>query len=1046
MGVRQSIEALLVCASLIALVSAGTGAVADAGTTTVNTVGFEGANVEAERDGSTADLAAASCYEIKVNNPAAPDGVYWLQTPQLEAPAQFFCDQTTDGGGWVSIAKGREGWQPYYGGQGDPKELLIRNRTASNFDTVQLPAETVDGLLGGGDVKDLGAGIRLIRARNVSGTQWQTVRFGMPSRDRWVWAFGAEHPTGTIYFGSSGPYSGGTTKEFGADSAWMYVGTAHSSSQGWNGGWAYGTRASGGSTSSTSFIYSATGRAGLPYTEMYIRPTLMSADLDYDPIDANGTPAESQISMVSSFAARTPWGVTGNLNGRTAEGNSPVQAFEEIGGTIYVGGNFTTVQRGKSASGSNLIGRTALAAFDRDSGELITSFHPVFNDQVKDMAALPNGKLLVVGDFTEVNGNEALGTVLLDPVTGQTDTSWNLSIKNALSSGTLSVRSASVSGDYVYLGGSFTHLTGGGAVNVYGRHGARVAWKNSKPDRSFNPEFNGTVVDGEASSDGTRWYAAGYFSTTQTGKSARAAAIQTVSGNPLVTEWQTTWSADYRSNYQQAIHEDGDRVYVGGSEHSLFGFDRESFQRKSGSITLATGGDFQALTSNNGVIYGGCHCTNWNYQDTYVWPDATGWTQADKIQWVGARNAATGEYIPSFSPPKLGSDNAGAWALFVDSQGSLWAGGDFNASQLTATTRQWNGGFVKFPENDSTAPDTPTSFKKTSATDTAVNLTWNNVQEAATYEILRDDRVIATTSDLTYSVPLGGEDRYFVRAVDSAGNRSASSPVLKVSTENTAPVAEFSVEADYLDVTFTSNSTDSDGSISSTTWDFGDGTYGKTGETVTHTYAVEGTYTVTLTVVDDQGGTSEAKQKVTVQKDPDTTLEPVSVIDRDSEWSYYYDADAPDGGWKDVAFDASGWQKGKGAIGYGSSGITTNLNPSPIAAERPRAAYFRNTFEIVDPSQVSQLTLNAMADDGVVIYVNGTEVGRCRIADGDVTHSTFANGSIRAAKAESDLLTIEVPANLLVAGTNTITAETHVNYRSTADVTFWLTADLTAVK
>ncbi len=43
-------------------------------------------------------------------------------------------------------------------------------------------------------------------------------------------------------------------------------------------------------------------------------------------------------------------------------------------------------------------------------------------------------------------------------------------------------------------------------------------------------------------------------------------------------------------------------------------------------------------------------------------------------------------------------------------------------------------------------------------------------------------------------------------------------------------------------------------------------------------------------------------------------------------------------------------------------------------------------------------------------------------------------------------LTIEVPANLLVAGTNTITAETHVNYRSTADVTFWLTADLTAVK
>ena len=37
------------------------------------------------------------------------------------------------------------------------------------------------------------------------------------------------------------------------------------------------------------------------------------------------------------------WGVTGNLNGSIQEGNIQVQAFEQIGSTMYVGGNFTSV-------------------------------------------------------------------------------------------------------------------------------------------------------------------------------------------------------------------------------------------------------------------------------------------------------------------------------------------------------------------------------------------------------------------------------------------------------------------------------------------------------------------------------------------------------------------------------------------------------------------------------------------------------------------------------------------------------------------------------
>lgn len=85
---------------------------------------------------------------------------------------------------------------------------------------------------------------------------------------------------------------------------------------------------------------------------------------------------------------------------------------------------------------------------------------------------------------------------------------------------------------------------------------------------------------------------------------------------------------------------------------------------------------------------------------------------------------------------------------------------------------------------------------------------------------------------------------------------------------NNPPVASFTYTTNDLTASFNaSGSTDSDGSIVSYAWNFGDGTTGS-GVTTSRAYAAAGTYNVTLTVTDNAGATGTQSKSVTVTAPP----------------------------------------------------------------------------------------------------------------------------------------------------------------------------------
>jgi hypothetical protein len=713
----------------------------------------------------------------------------------MPVPVEVHCNMWVDGGGWMLIARGRDGWTFDEAGQQTPTDVRTVVRGSAAYRPAALSSALIDQLLGHRPVSALADGVRLTRARPGSRTGAQTVRWFFSDLGSWSWAFDGGHRlAATVVDGVR--TSGGNTRDSRAlmpgevgvgtrdlddERRWTTFALA---SNGASRGFAYGAQVRGSSSPSARVWSPTAGTNPLPLTHVWIRPQL--ANTTPPAIPSVGLPASTVRPGVSVVSDELRAGVVGLLEDGDSEPeiDSQVQGLAQVGDTIIVGGKFAAVEEGRNG---RVTPQPYLAQFDRATGAWIDTFRPVLDGPVWDVLLAPDGRLVVSGQFTTVNGVPSPGVVLLDPATGQLAPGWQIGLRLTCGGGIDCpqrplVRTIDIHDGWLYLGGNFSRLRDVDGEWSAGRI-ARVALVDGRYDRArFRPAIDLPVFDIDATT--SRVYVAGMF-TTVNGQPTEAIAILRPNDGSLVPGMGPSVPSvlEVARRYQQAILEVGADVWHGGSEHNIHVHRRSDHAFIRGWMTARRGGDVQAMAVDGTTLFVGSHVDSHLFADSRLWPTLEGYTRVSQARWVTAFDLRTRQHLRDFVIEANSAGGEGAWELLVDSAGCLWIGGDFTGGSVIDGRRNYAAGIMRNCPVDSVAPPTPTGGRVV-ATSTTRRVSWAPVVDdrggAVTYEILRHNRVVARTTTTSWTdTNTRSKDRYFVRAVDATGNRSATTGVLR---------------------------------------------------------------------------------------------------------------------------------------------------------------------------------------------------------------------------------------------------------------------------
>ena len=191
-----------------------------------------------------------------------------------------------------------------------------------------------------------------------------------------------------------------------------------------------------------------------------------------------------------------------------------------------------------------------------------------------------------------------------------------------------------------------------------------------------------------------------------------------------------------------------------------------------------------------------------------------------------------------------------------------------------------------------------------------------------------------------------------------------------------------------------------------------------------------GKFVITATA---QGADGEAVESPGVEFEvvPRRRADETVLIAKGSRWRYLDTGEPPGENWIDGEFDDSLWLEGPAQLGYGEGDEATRIRFGDDPRNKHITTWFRRAIVVDDPGRLDALKLQLQSDDGAVVYVNGHEVVRFNLPEGEISPETTTLRS-----GDPGFLPYDLNPDELEDGENLIAVEVHQSRPNSSDVSF----------
>lgn len=160
-------------------------------------------------------------------------------------------------------------------------------------------------------------------------------------------------------------------------------------------------------------------------------------------------------------------------------------------------------------------------------------------------------------------------------------------------------------------------------------------------------------------------------------------------------------------------------------------------------------------------------------------------------------------------------------------------------------------------------------------------------------------------------------------------------------------------------------------------------------------------------------------------------------LEENSAWHYLDDGSSlDDEEWTDLEYAEidDQWAWGNGILGYGDP-VETQISFGDDPNNKYTTYYFRKEIDIDLATLPDSLELGLLRDDGAIVYINGVEVRRDNLPEGEIDYLTTAIETISGGDEDAYFTSRLYPADFR-QGINTIAVEVHNRDVFSSDLAF----------